>query len=257
MKKVLPIIFLFLIFFGCHPSDIIDTDILSTAEPTVELTPTPLLATPTPVPLHSEFYIEGVSVEDVILYFNEVCLAAEFVNGGDPSRIQKWDSPISYKVLGTPTEDDILKLEEFILWLNEIEGFPGLMETEYAGSADIKIHFCDYDTMIYLLGDNFHGMDAGVSFWYEADVIYDEIICIRTDLNQVLRNSVILEELYNGMGPVQDTDLRSDSIIYSNYSEPQDLTEIDELLLRLLYHPEIQCGMDAAACESVIRRLYY
>lgn len=29
------------------------------------------------------------------------------------------------------------------------------------------------------------------------------------------------------------------------------------LVLGLLYHPQIQCGMDAAACEAVIRSLYY
>ena len=257
MKRMLPIILLLLLFCGCHPSDVIDTDILTTDEPTNEATPTPMSVTPTPAPLHSEFYMDGVSVEDVILYFNEVCLDAEFTDGGDPSRIQKWNSPIYYYVYGTPTEDDILKLEELVLWLNEIKGFPGMHETEKASDANLKIHFCDYDTMISLLGDNFHGMDAGVTFWYDYDVIYDEIICIRTDLNQTLRNSVIFEELYNGLGPVQDTDLRPDSVIYSEYSEPQALTPMDKLLLKLLYHPDIQCGMDSAACEAVIRQLYY
>ena len=87
--------------------------------------------------------------------------------------------------------------------------------------------------------------------------IYDAIICCRTDLNQVVRNSVILEEIYNGLGPVQDTVLREDSIIYSYYSEPQSLTEVDELILKLLYHPDIVCGMDATDCEAVIRQLYY
>jgi hypothetical protein len=30
---------------------------------------------------------------------------------------------------------------------------------------------------------------------------------------------VILEEVYNGLGPVQDTALRPDSLIYSDFSE--------------------------------------
>ena len=33
--------------------------------------------------------------------------------------------------------------------------------------------------------------------------------------------------------------------------------ESDQLLLMLLYHPQIQPGMDAAQCEQVIRSLYY
>ncbi|MBR6561952.1 MAG: DUF2927 domain-containing protein, partial [Oscillospiraceae bacterium] len=80
---------------------------------------------------------------------------------------------------------------------------------------------------------------------------------VRHDLSQTLRNSVILEEIYNGLGPVQDTNLRPDSLIYQAYSEPQWLTDIDELIMRLLYHPEIRPGMNAQECEQVIRRLYY
>jgi hypothetical protein len=38
---------------------------------------------------------------------------------------------------------------------------------------------------------------------------------------------------------------------------PQSMTEVDELILKLLYHPQIQCGMDAQQCEAVIRQLYY
>jgi len=51
--------------------------------------------------------------------------------------------------------------------------------------------------------------------------------------------------------------LRPDSIIYQEYSEVQDLTLVDWLILRLLYHPDMLCGMDAAQCEAVIRDLYY
>ena len=96
-----------------------------------------------------------------------------------------------------------------------------------------------------------------MTFWYLDNKIYQENICYRKDINQYTRNSVILEEIYNGLGPVQDTSLRTDSIIYAGYSEPQELTEIDKLLLTLLYHPKIECGMDAAQCEAVIRELYY
>ena len=32
---------------------------------------------------------------------------------------------------------------------------------------------------------------------------------------------------------------------------------MDTLILKLLYHPEMQCGMHAEECEAVIRELYY
>ena len=149
---------------------------------------------------HSELYIPDVSVEDVIIYFNEVCLDAEFVDGGDPTKLQKWETPIKYYCFGAPTDKDMEVLRSFADWLNAIEGFPGMSET---------------------------------------------------------RNSVILEEIYNGLGPVQDTELRPDSLIYAGYSIPQWLTPVDELILKLLYHPKMKCGMKAAAVEAVIRQLYY
>ena len=211
---------------------------------------------PTDVP-HSELYIPGVPVEDVILYFNEVCLDAEFTNAGDPSVLQKWARPIIYQVNGTPTEDDLETLSVFCQWLNTVEGFPGIREADESESPNLRIHFCKQQEMVQLLGDNFQGMDGGVTFWYLKDKIYDAIICYRTDLDQYLRNSVILEEIYNGLGPVQDTFLRPDSIIYAEFTQPQELTPIDELILRLLYHPLMECGMDAAECEAIIRQLYY
>ncbi len=257
MKRMFAIFVLILLLCSCNASDFYDTNSLSTTEPTVEMTPNSNMATPRPASLHSELYIDGVSVDDIITYFNEVCLDAEFTDGGDPNFIQKWMSPIYYMIFGSPTEEDMAKLEAFVAWLNGIEGFPGMYEIDHASDVNCEIYFCDHDTMIDQLGTNFYDMDAGVTFWYDYDVIHYAVICYRTDLHQTLRNSVILEEIYNGLGPVQDTNLRPDSIIYSEYSEIQELSEIDEVIIKLLYHPDIQCGMDATACETVIRRLYY
>jgi hypothetical protein len=112
--------------------------------------------------------------------------------------------------------------------------------------------------MTELMGSQYTNMDGAVTFWYNMDnEIYDAIICCLNSLGQSLRNSVILEELYNGLGPVQDTSLRPDSLIYAEFSEPQELSEIDKLILQLLYHPDMECGMDSVQCEEVIRKLYY
>lgn len=237
-----------------------DTQTVTIPETTTAVTepkPTTISTTPITEADHSELYIPDVSVEDVILYFNEVCLDAEFVYGGDPSSLQKWVNPIYYILHGDYTDEDMATLSSFTQWLNTIDGFPGISETKDPSLANLRIHFCTQTEMLELMGDNYFNMDGAVTFWYMDDEIYDAIICYRTDLDQHLRNSVILEEIYNGLGPVQDTSIRPDSIIYSEFSQPQSLTETDKLLLKLLYHPQLQCGMDAEACEAVIRQLYY
>lgn len=207
--------------------------------------------------VHSPLYIENLDVEEVIQYFNEVCLDAEIVYSGNANLLQKWLEPIYYILNGAPTDQDIAVLNHFTAWLNTIEGFPGIFETQDTQKANLQIHFCSQEDMLARMGDNFTGTDGAVTFWYRDNAIYDAIICYRTDLGQFLRNSVILEEIYNGLGPIQDTLLRSDSIIFSGYSEPQQLTIIDELILKLLYHPKMQCGMNINECETVIRQLYY
>lgn len=225
-----------------------------------ETAPTEPTVTPTEAPTepeHSTFYIPGVDVSDVIDWFSEVSLAAEYVNSGDPSTLQKWDHVIHYMIHGSPTEDDYAALESFAQWLNTVEGFPGIYETTDPLETNLNIHFCPQGEMISLMGDWVYDLDGAVTFWYSDDIIHDATICIRTDLDQHLRNSVILEELYNGLGPIQDTQLRTDSIIYAEFSEPQELTDIDKLILQLLYHPQMQCGMNTEQCAEVIRALYY
>ena len=215
-------------------------------------------ATTETAPEHAALYIPWLSVEDVICYFNEVCLDAEMVHSGDPSLLQKWTVPILYTLEGPYTDEDHRVLTDFAQWLNTVEGFPGFSEASEAGQANLRIHFCGQEEMLQLMGDGFSGLDGAVTFWYNGyNEIYDATVCYRTDIDQHLRNSVILEEIYNGLGPIQDTQLRQESIIYSGFSMPQSLTGIDMLILKLLYHPQMVCGMNAAECEAVIRELYY
>lgn len=209
------------------------------------------------LPEHSSLYLENVPVEDVITWFNEVALDAEFSNGGDAALVQKWEVPIAFAVHGDYSEMDWATLARFTQWLNTLEGFPGISEAQSPENANLHIHFTDQQGLTDILGPDFWDNDGGVTFWYADNAIYDEVICIRTDLDQEIRNSVIMEEIYNGLGPVQDTALRTDSLIWQGFSVPQELTAVDELILKLLYHPHIQCGMDARQCEAIIRALYY
>ena len=215
---------------------------------------------PEPRPEHSDLYIPGVSVEDVITYFNEVCLDSEYVDSGDPSVVQKWVDPVLYTLYGDYTDEDLAAIDKIAGILNGIEGYPGFYWTDDPEAANLRINFWTQDELTFEMGEYVNGdlCDGIVHYWYDGDnAIYSEDIGIRTDMGQYLRNSVILEEIYNGTGATQDTMLRPDSIIYQEYSETQDLTDVDVLLMQLLYHPAIECGMNAEQCAEVIRALYY
>ena len=226
-------------------------------EPPTEPTKPPTMPTEPPEPLHSDLYIPGVDVEDVIVYFNEVCLDAEYSEGGDASLLQRWTEPIFYEIYGSYTEEDMVTFGNMVAWLNTIENFPGISPSPESEMTNLEVYFCGQQELVERMGENYADCDGAVTFWYINNDIYDAIICYRNDISQYTRNSVILEEIYNGLGPVQDTSLREDSLIYAGFSEPQWMTGIDELLLKLLYHPMMQPGMDATQCESIIRQLYY
>lgn len=229
-----------------------------TAEATEETTAAPTETTEITEPAHSDLFIPYVSADDMVRYFNEVCLDAEFVNGGDATKLQRWEQPVCYSIHGAPTDADLQVLENLVQWLNTVEGFPGIFEADETWQTNMAIYFCEQQELIDRMGEQYWGTDGAFTFWYDGqDVIYDCTICIRTDLEQEVRNSVILEEIYNSLGPAQDTELRQESIIYSGYSTPQALHPIDQVILQLLYHPSLSCGMSAADCETIIRELYY
>lgn len=98
--------------------------------------------------------------------------------------------------------------------------------------------------------------DRNFNAHMNSNEIYSARIGYRTDLDQMTRNSILLEEIVNMLG-ISDTLLREDSITYQYSNENLALSDVDWILLKLLYHPEILCGMDARSCGEVIEELYY
>lgn len=225
-----------------------------TTEPIVETTAVTL-------PPHSELYLAEVSQEQMIDYFNEVVLDVEYSDGtGDVTLVQKWLAPIRYSIVGEPTQDDLAVMEALFERLNEISGFPGIYPSEGEEEGNLTISFLDASDFRkefsgFLGGEE---ADGAVQFWYytATNEIHTGRIGYRTDITQEIRNSVLMEELINLLG-ISDTVLRSDSIVYQYASEATELSEIDWVLLKLLYHPDILPGMDAQACRSILEELYH
>lgn len=217
---------------------------------------------PATKPAHSEFYLPGVSQEEMIGYFNEVVLATEYAEGsGDPSLVQKWAAPISYRITGDPTEEDIRILETLFAQLNDVEGFPGFIAADDTRPVeDLTISFLDEATFQLAFSDFLQGeyADAAVRYWYNPDTneMTSARIGYRTDISGDTRTSILLEEVINLLG-FNDTTQRPDSILYQYSSENTQLSDIDWVLIRLLYHPDIKCGMNMDACREVLETLYY
>lgn len=212
-------------------------------------------------PPHTILYNPAYSTEQIREYFEEVVLHTEYTDGiGDSSLVQKWRSPIGYRIYGKPTEEDLLVLNDLFARLNRIPGFPGFYTAEAEGLEQLRISFLDPETFRTSYSPAVYGEGAtgATEYWYYTDtnVIHSARIGYRTDVDQRVRNSVLIEEIVNTLG-ISDTVLRSDSVTYQYTDDNTALSDVDWILLNLLYHPRMQCGMDAEACAAVLQQIYY
>ena len=263
MKKLL-VLLLILALLGCATEPVVTTTAPETTVPetTVPETTVPqTTAAPTTLPPHSDLYLEGLDVEEVLRYFHEVVLQSEYSDGtGDPSVIQKWLQPIRYCIFGEPTEEDLVVLNGLFDQLNQIPGFPGIRAAGEEEPLNLTISFLDQESLLEIYADVVGDSDAwgACQFWYDSDTneIYDGRVGYLTEIDQIYRNSILLEEIVNVLS-ITDTEERTDSIVYQYSNDNLCLSDVDWLILKLLYHPGIECGMDADQCEAVIRELYY
>lgn len=226
-------------------------------ETTIAITP----ETEPTTPLHTDLYIEGVSTEQMILYFNEIVLSSEYGDNNDSAKlVQKWGCPIYYTIEGNATQEDLSTLNTLFEQLNQINGFPGIQPAEDEIMTNLVISFLTHDDFKKSFSDFVHGEDAygAAQYWYyNASLeIHKGRIGYRTDISQDERTSVILEEIVNILGTC-DSELRSNSIVYQHSNSNTSLSEIDWVILKLLYHPMINCGMNDANCKAALEQLYY
>lgn len=253
MRKMLCLCLIAILLSGCGAG----------AEPTtVPATTVPVTTVPaTTAPVHSALYLPEYTVEQIIEYFNEVVLAMEYSDGtGDSSLVRKWCAPIRYRIAGEPTEEDLAVLEAFFVQLNAVPGFPGMYPAPEDEFSEVTLSFLDEDSFSDAFFDLLGGESAfgAVQFWYYTDTceLYTADIGYRTDVDQAARDSILVEEIVNMLG-ISDTELREDSIVYQYSDDNLTLSDVDWVILKLLYDPAIRPAMTQEECEAVIRELYY
>jgi hypothetical protein len=232
-----------------------ETTVPVTTVPETTVPETTIPETTEPQP---EFYLEGCTLDDLLTYWDEVVLHVEYNLGtGDASVVQKWLEPIRCRIFGEPTDEDLRVLEDLFAELNRIDGFPGISLVEE--EENLTLSFLDPDTFRSSFSDVVGGEDAwgATEFWYWTDTndLYSARIGYRTDIDQLSRSSILVEEIINTLG-ITDTELREDSIVYQHSNENLTLSDEDWLILKLLYHPAIRPGMDMEECHRILTELY-
>lgn len=167
--------------------------------------------------------------------------------GDERDSIIRWQQPIYIYAGGVPTREDLKKLDAFIMEIAlRVPGMPNIYRTESEYKANITMYFVNENEM----GDYVSGYEKGnigmVTYWYTDEEIYRAEIAISADTtDQSTRNHLIMEEFINGIGLGNDHDMYEDSIIYQYSNTAQKLSEVDWLMLNMIYSPEVEHGMSS------------
>ena len=214
-------------------------------------------ASKTHTPSHSKLYLPNCSQQQMIDYFGEIVFNSEYGTGTSTS-VKKWNVPIRYRIYGTATKKDLEVLTDLFAQLNKIDGFPGIYAAD--DEENLIISFLGVEDFNTSFSESVKGEDAygATEFWYYNDTneIYTARIGYRTDVGQATRVSILIEEIINMLG-VSDTEMREDSIVYQYSNDNTTLSDIDWVILKLLYDPQIKCGMNADSCNDILKKIYY
>ena len=191
-------------------------------------------------------------IENIMDIFDEVALAEEYISRPSSTLIQKWNSPIYYYYKNASV-DDIKQIKKIAQLLNDIPEFPGMFEAN-SDHANLIIDFVDYN---YLHAQT---KVAGVEGYSENTFAGDNIITksnimINYDLNQNIKNSVIAEEILHSIGLKNDTKKFKNSVLYDYGSLIEYPTDMDIILINILYDKSITYGMDINTVNNKIKSI--
>ncbi|WP_425101664.1 DUF2927 domain-containing protein [Tropicibacter sp. S64] len=217
--------------------------------------------------------------------FERIALAEEYERGAGltPSRgelgaIKKWVKPVRLsvefgaRVPKSQIAEDRAWVSQYVAKLGSITGHP--ISLSAPAAANFHVLFMSEDDKAEIKPriralvpdvnpaslDVFDNLPRSIhclviAFSEEPNgYSYGEAIAvIRTEHPDLLRRSCIHEEVAQGLGLGND-DPRARPSIFNDDDEFALLTGHDELLLKILYDPELKPGMDAEVAMPIVRR---
>ncbi len=185
----------------------------------------------------------------------------------DADFIVKWCGPIRVGVAGQPSSSDLWEIDKIITQLRVL-----------IRPVEIFRDDSDPNLIIYLVpGDEFgrvrpefpstRGVVAVEPDW--SGCLFTGDVAVDATRNELVRRSVIREELTQALGLLNDSWTYSDSIFYQGQglnemrdserlllpgrglNETIEFADIDEAVIRLHYDPRIEPGMTEADLERL------
>ena len=177
---------------------------------------------------------------------------------GDGDYVKKFAGTVRLYVDNHAAIDRRGAVQAFVSGLPEAIGGLGVQLTQRSESANFIVHVVDRSQYAivarYLLPSLPAGEAPGrcfVSVTYGASGITRSEAVIVSDEGEFLFRRCMVEEILQGLGPINDNpDL--DGSVFSETSRESEFVLFDRLILSVLYHPAVRAGMSEDEVARVL-----
>ncbi len=192
-----------------------------------------------------------ISDSELIDYFCEVGLNVEY--GGTNGVLKRWEDPIRVKIEGDYTSEDYATLTNHIDTLNGLGVLPDI--SIVSSNENFSIYFVPLDQMDDVLPGYVEGnWGYFYLYWGSSSYVIDRAYMgIATDVtSQAARNHLILEEFTQALGLMDDSYDYGDSIFQAEWTTTPSLSDVDYMLIYILYSDYLEPGMTEYEVRQVL-----
>ncbi len=167
--------------------------------------------------------------------------------------ITRWDSSIHVYIGGNPSWQDTKLIQNFIMELQlRVPSMPNITLVSRAQDSNMQIYFVPLNQMASYVPGYVSGNWGMFHFSYNSWRITEAQIGIATDVtNQRQRNHLIMEEIVGALGLTNDHYYYEDSIVYQPWTEVQQLSDVDWIMLNMLYSPLVYPGIQKQELHTI------
>lgn len=199
-----------------------------------------------------------IANEEVIEYFKDIALGFEF---GSASRVtRKWNTDMKIFVGGNPSDALISELNKIVNEINNLttDGF-SVSIVDSSSQSNFFIFFGsgnDYADL-YPGQEGFVESNWGLFsiFWLDNQLNSGHMYVDIFRANAIEQRHLLREELTQSLGLARDSFRYDDSIFQSEWTRTIEYSEIDRELIRLLYHPDMNVGLDENEVDPILRNI--
>lgn len=164
---------------------------------------------------------------------------------GGAHNLIRWTKPLRIYVGGKPTPTDLRELNSFLTDLAvHVPMMPNASIVDSKADANITLYYVPLEEMDQYVTNYVEGNWGIFTYWHSGHQMVRAEIAIATDVTtQKARTHLMKEELVGVLGLTNDHDEYADSILYQSWTTTQELSDVDWLMLNMLYHPDVNPGM--------------